>query len=162
MLVLTRTSRESVVIGDEVKLTVEEICNSGDGQRIVSAKVRLGFESPRQINIYRSELRPSGAAAPARNSARKRAAPRPGRLVPIADAQVRLRIQVPRAVPVRWNGSPPVAGDTKAEDEGAPRRPTTVHHITCSKNDRITICNNITIAALDFRRFVPLGAPDSS
>ena len=37
MLVLSRKKHESVVIGDEVTLTVEEICENGDGQRIFGA-----------------------------------------------------------------------------------------------------------------------------
>ena len=29
-----------------------------------------------------------------------------------------------------------------------------VYRLTCHKEDRVTICNNIVIATLDFRRFV--------
>jgi hypothetical protein len=75
---------------------------------------------------------------------------RPGELVDLADAQVRLRIQVPLRVPVHHNGAPTVRKDSENEGDG----PTAVYHLTCRKEDRIAICHNITIAALDFQRFV--------
>ena len=117
MLVLTRKKGESVILGEEVTLTVEEICGS-DGQRIFAAGVRLGFESPRYVSICRSELRPkgsrggggvkSGTASPTQASPTQ---PRPGRLVEVPDAQVRLRIQVPQKIPVCCNGTPLVGLD---------------------------------------------------
>ena len=73
MLVLSRRKYEGVVIGDEVTLTVEEISDSDDGRRISGASVRLGFQSPRYVSIYRDDnhlaagqtgiLEPSLAAA---------------------------------------------------------------------------------------------------
>ena len=57
MLVLSRGKRESVVIGDEITLTVEEIAGQSDGRHILGATVRLGFQTPRYVSIYRSELR---------------------------------------------------------------------------------------------------------
>jgi carbon storage regulator len=47
MLVLSRKSGESIVIGGGVKLTVVEV--RGD-------RVRLGFEGPREIAIHRQEV----------------------------------------------------------------------------------------------------------
>ena len=69
-------------------------------------------------------------------------------------ARGRLRIQVPRKVPVCHNGTPTVGYDLEEGFGGETHGPKTVHHVTCHKEDRITICNNIIIAALDFRRFV--------
>jgi carbon storage regulator len=48
MLVLSRKLNESVVIGDNVRVTVVKV--QGD-------KVRLGFEAPDEIKIYREEIK---------------------------------------------------------------------------------------------------------
>ncbi len=154
MLVLSRKKRESVDIGDEVILTVEEIRGSDDGQRIFGATVRLGFQSPRYIPIYRSELRktPSGTGHTGRPG--KPRQPREGKVVEISDAQVRLRIQVPQKIPVRCNGTPTVGLDSEERTDDERHTSTAVYHFTCHKDDRITICNNITIATLDVHRFV--------
>lgn len=156
MLVLGRRKHQSVVIGDEITLTVEEICNIGDGQRVFGATVRLGFQTPREVSICRSELccaKRWGAARTGGASQRPRAPT--GKLVELSDAQVRLRIQVPRKVPVRHNGTPTVGSDSEEPLDGEPQRPTAVYHVTCHKDDRIAICNNITIAALEFHRHIP-------
>ncbi|MCH5376467.1 MAG: carbon storage regulator, partial [Planctomycetes bacterium] len=99
MLVLSRKPDESVILGDEVTVTVEEI-SGDDGQRIYGAKVRLGFQSPRHVSIHRSEYREkieetSHEGGPARRPKRVQ-----GKLIEISDAQVRLRIQLPRKIPV--------------------------------------------------------------
>lgn len=47
MLVLTRRLRESIVIGNEVTVTVVEI--RGD-------QVRLGIDAPRSVQIHREEV----------------------------------------------------------------------------------------------------------
>jgi len=154
MLVLSRKKRESVDIGDEVTLTVEEIRGTDDGQRIVGAVVRLGFESPRDIPIYRSELRSIGSGTAYAGRPRKPRPPRPGECVKISDAQVRLRIQVPRRIPVRCKGTATVEQVSEERFDDGTFASTAVHHITCHTEDRITICNNITIATLDVHRFV--------
>jgi carbon storage regulator len=46
MLVLTRMKDESVIIGDDVTVTVVDV--RGD-------KVRLGFEAPKSITVHRKE-----------------------------------------------------------------------------------------------------------
>jgi carbon storage regulator CsrA len=154
MLVLSRGRRQSVVIGDEITLTVEDVCDGNDGRHIVGGTVRLGFQTPRYVSIYRSELR----AKPSSAAHQGGVAPRPqrpaGRLVEVPNAQARLRIVVPRKVPVCHNGTPVVGRDFEegcGADAGSPR---TVYRVTCGKEDRITICHNIIIAALDLHRFV--------
>jgi sRNA-binding carbon storage regulator CsrA len=161
MLVLRRKEYESVVLADEVTLTVEEICG-GDGQRIRGATVRLGFESPRYVCICRSELldhrgnsHGKGPEPPRTGGTAKPARPRPGKVVEVSDALVRLRIQVPRKVPVCSSAARPVVLDSEERLDGATHSSEAVHHVTCSKEDRITICNNITIATLEVQRFVP-------
>jgi len=80
MLVLSRQRDESIIIGDNVQITVVDI--RGD-------KVRLGIEAPAEISVHRKEVfdaiqrenrKAAGlsadevpAAAPAKRSARSRA-----------------------------------------------------------------------------------------
>jgi|BioPla2DNA2_1021312.scaffolds.fasta_scaffold159963_2 carbon storage regulator len=47
MLILTRKLNESIVIGDDIKITVLEI---GDGT------VRIGLDAPRDVEIFREEV----------------------------------------------------------------------------------------------------------
>lgn len=47
MLVLTRKSKQSIMIGDEIEITVLSV--SGD-------KVRLGIQAPRDISVFRREV----------------------------------------------------------------------------------------------------------
>ena len=53
MLVLSRKKNESIVVDDNIVITVVEI--RGD-------KVRLGIEAPREVPIHRSEVRDAIAA----------------------------------------------------------------------------------------------------
>ena len=48
MLVLNRKSMERIQIGDNVVVTVLEICRN---------KVRIGIAAPREIHVLRSELK---------------------------------------------------------------------------------------------------------
>jgi carbon storage regulator len=47
LLVLTRKSNESIMIGDEIELTILSV--SGD-------KVRVGIQAPRDIPVFRKEV----------------------------------------------------------------------------------------------------------
>ncbi len=47
MLVLTRKAGESVVLGNSIRVTVIELS---------SGTVRLGFEAPSDVSIYREEI----------------------------------------------------------------------------------------------------------
>jgi carbon storage regulator len=47
MLVLTRRTRQSIMIGDEIELTVLSV--SGE-------KVRLGIEAPNEVPVFRKEV----------------------------------------------------------------------------------------------------------
>ncbi len=47
MLVLTRKKNESIVIGENIVMTVIEV--RGD-------KVRLGFDAPKAVSIHRQEV----------------------------------------------------------------------------------------------------------
>ena len=154
MLVLTRKRYESVVLAEEITVTVEEIFDS-DGERLSGTRVRLGFECPRHVCIERSECRNRNAKALRWNDHTAMVAPRPGVLSEVSGAQVRLRIRVPRKVPVYLNGEstvrlPPEVG-VRADSAGA----TAVYRITCHQEDIVTICRNISVATVAFLRFVP-------
>ncbi len=151
MLILSRAARQSVVIGDAITMTVERIAESDDGQRVRGATVRFGFEAPRYVSVCRNELlpKPPQPDKPARVTQRRQR--QSGQVVGLSDVVMGLRIQVPRKVPVSHNGTRTVGYHLDEEEDSSPK---TVHHITCHKNDRITICNNICIAVLDFQRFV--------
>ena len=47
MLVLTRKSGESLIIGDEVTVTVVEVRGN---------QVKIGIEAPESVKVYREEL----------------------------------------------------------------------------------------------------------
>jgi carbon storage regulator len=47
MLVLTRKTSQSIMIGDDIEITV--LSSTGD-------KVRLGIQAPREIPVYRREV----------------------------------------------------------------------------------------------------------
>ncbi len=47
MLILTRKSGESIIIGDDIKITVVNIEGS---------QVRLGVDAPRDITVHRQEV----------------------------------------------------------------------------------------------------------
>lgn len=47
MLILTRKTDESIIVGDNIKITVLEI--QGD-------KVRIGIDAPRELSIHREEI----------------------------------------------------------------------------------------------------------
>jgi carbon storage regulator len=76
MLILTRKSGESVMVGNSVRITVTEIS---------PGTVRLGFEAPSEVSIYREEVyheialanraaaeRTLAAAVPSEGPARRR------------------------------------------------------------------------------------------
>ena len=48
MLVLSRKKGESIVIGDDIVVTIVEV--RGD-------KIRLGIEAPRDVPVHRKEIR---------------------------------------------------------------------------------------------------------
>ena len=63
MLVLTRKSNQSIMIGDDIEVSV---------LAIMGEKVRIGIEAPHEVPVYREEISPprpakEAAAEPALN-----------------------------------------------------------------------------------------------
>ena len=54
MLVLTRKLSETILIGEDVRVTVV---------RLEGGQVRLGIDAPRSIAVLRAELKPRSAAS---------------------------------------------------------------------------------------------------
>ncbi|NLF70249.1 MAG: carbon storage regulator [Candidatus Anammoximicrobium sp.] len=154
MLVLTRKRHETVIVGDEIRVTVEEISDT-DGRHLSGTRVRLGFQCPRQLAIERSECRARGGSTFGSGADAKSAQARPGKVSEVPDAQVQLRVQVPRRVPVCLNGTPTVGLESPREPSGSDQRGMMLYRITCRREDMVSICKNITVAALAFYRFEP-------
>jgi carbon storage regulator len=60
MLVLTRKSNQSIMIGDEIEVSVLSV---------MGEKVRIGIQAPQRVPVFRKEIyleihREAGAAAP--------------------------------------------------------------------------------------------------
>jgi carbon storage regulator len=73
MLVLTRKSNQSVMIGDDIEVTVLSI---------IGEKVRIGIQAPREIPVFRKEvyleIQQENASARAEvDDALRRLSPRP-------------------------------------------------------------------------------------
>ena len=47
MLILTRAKGESIMIGDEIVITVVEVRGS---------QVRIGIEAPKEVDVHREEI----------------------------------------------------------------------------------------------------------
>ena len=65
MLVLTRKSNQSIMIGDDIEVSVLSVM--GD-------KVRIGIQAPQEVPVFRTEIyleihREDGEGAPSRTSA---------------------------------------------------------------------------------------------
>jgi len=52
MLILTRQKDESIMIGDNIKITVIGVRNGG----ILDDEVRLGITAPKRISVHREEV----------------------------------------------------------------------------------------------------------
>ena len=65
MLVLTRKSNQSIMIGDEIEVSVLSV---------MGEKVRIGIQAPQKVPVFRKEIyleihREAGVAAPAADGA---------------------------------------------------------------------------------------------
>ncbi len=148
MLVLTRKPMESIDVTDEIVVTVEDIVDR-DGWPISGASVRLGFQSPPQVAIHRSELNRRGKGSGGRKRVREQ---RPGRLARVKLAEVVLRVDVPARVPIVWDGHARPYVDEDSDDcaVGSSRN---IQRLICRRDDHVTICHNIVILIVDFKRF---------
>ncbi len=64
MLVLTRKTNQTIIIGDEIEISILSV--SGD-------KVRVGIEAPRSVGVFRKEVYdgPGGADSSDESAQRK-------------------------------------------------------------------------------------------
>jgi carbon storage regulator len=83
MLVLTRKANQSIIIGDDIEVTVVEVRGE---------QVRLGITAPREIPIYRREIyeemlhgAPKIGAAPHNGSSHTPPFAQPGALTTVGD-----------------------------------------------------------------------------
>jgi carbon storage regulator len=72
MLVLTRKSNQSIMIGDEIEVSVLSV---------MGEKVRIGIQAPQQVPVFRKEIyleihRESGAVTPENDGHKEEAAPK--------------------------------------------------------------------------------------
>jgi carbon storage regulator len=51
MLVLTRRINESILIGDDIEITIVQVRGAGD-----QAVIRLGITAPKQVTVLRKEV----------------------------------------------------------------------------------------------------------
>lgn len=66
MLVLSRKKNESIVIGDNIVITVVEV---------IGNKIRLGIEAPKEIPVHRQEVFEAIAGGPAPSPSPSRSGP---------------------------------------------------------------------------------------
>lgn len=105
MLVLSRRTGESVVIGDDVVVTVLEV--KGDGG------VRLGIDAPRSTRVHRAEVY---AAVKAANADASRAASEPSRPAVEQLLQLATRTTRPTQQPTQQPTPEPTDGPPRAAD----------------------------------------------
>ncbi len=110
MLVLTRRTNQSIVIGPDVTITIVEIRGE---------QVRLGIQAPRHVSVYRSEvlqqIRDQNVQAAQVGEDATALLPRPARSAPVAPAP-------PRREPAPADGAPSDRAGGPASG-AAPRRP---------------------------------------
>ena len=73
MLVLTRKSNQSIMIGDEIEVSVLSV---------MGEKVRIGIQAPQKVPVFRKEIyleirREAGAITPERDGAQPRQPSKP-------------------------------------------------------------------------------------
>jgi carbon storage regulator len=85
MLVLTRKSNQSIMIGDEIEVSVLSV---------MGEKVRIGIQAPQKVPVFRKEIyleihREAGTVAPERDGSPRHAAQVDGAVEASVDASLR-------------------------------------------------------------------------
>ena len=168
MLVLSRIRNETVLVGDDIEVTVLEVRVDGEHQH--DLRVRLGFEAPRDVTILRHEVAARKASSKSK-SPRGTPPPRPemrGYLLEIPNATIRLKIQLPAGLAVHHSMDSSEADGSRPRMESfRPKSPPSSDasagdaaawlELSCRKNDRILVGENLTIVIVGVRRFVKRG-----
>ena len=170
MLVLSRGRNQSVLVGDDVVVTLLDV-RSGDSF-VHRAKARLGFDAPREIAIQRQEV---FERMQAKSSSGQSHQPKPklalsGTNHPVNEATVRLQIQTPRQVSIHCsratgqsNGKRRIVQSFPAEvisaDADDSDGQKLLRIIDCMKNDNILIGNQLQVTIVDVVEFVVDDSP---
>lgn len=179
MLVLSRSRNEAVIVGDDVRVTLLDI-RVGDAA-IRGAKVRLGFEAPKEIPIQRQEVfdrinakasseSHSGAHSEPHSGSHSGASRQKpeisGKRMPVHEAAVRLQIQTPPDVAIHCSRAskdasghhrivPSCETESRSDGQDPALALPPVRVIDCRKEDNILIGNQLLITIVDVFRFVP-------
>jgi carbon storage regulator len=164
MLVLSRGRNQSVLVGNDVIVTLLDI-RIGDSF-VRRGKARLGFDAPKEIAIQRQEVFERMKAKTSSGSYQ----PKPrtalaGTNHPVREATVRLQIQTPPEVSIHCSratghttGKRRIvqsfpAESPSADTDDADSRPL-LRVINCIKDDNILIGNQLQVTVVDVVQFV--------
>lgn len=170
MLVLSRSRNEVVIVGNDVKVTVLDI---RIGEAVVGgARVRLGFQAPKEVSIKRQELFDNMKSKTSSRSHRPKLVI-VGKSQPVRDAAVRLQIQVPPEISIHCSRAsedtsghrcivPPCPTESISADQDHTLGLPPMRVIDCRKDDNILIGNQLLITIVGVFRFVADRAPSRS
>jgi len=170
MLVLTRRKNESVIVGNDVKMTFLGV-RIGE-TTVAGAQVRLGFEAPKEVPIQRQEMFDRKKS----KSSSRSYGSKPnitGKKQPIRDAVVLLQFQVPQEISIHCSRAcedetghrhivSPCRTESISADQEHALGPSPIRTIYCRKEDNILIGNQLLITIIDVFRFVKDPTPPQS
>ena len=170
MLVLTRRINDSVIVGNDVKMTFLGV-RIGE-TTVAGAQVKLGFEAPKEVSIQRQEMfdRMKSKSSSRSYGSKPNIA---GKIQPIRDAVVLLQFQVPQEISIHCSrtcedasGHRQIVSACRTESISADQEhalnPSPIRIINCLKEDNILIGNQLLITIVDVFRFVKDPTPPQS
>ena len=166
MLVLSRGRNETVIVGDDVKVTLLDILF--DEAAVRSAKVSLGFQAPKDVPIQRKELlhrmnmKASGSGSSSPHRPKSDIA---GKIQPVRGAAVRIQIQAPPETSIHCSRASenasghrqivlPCRSESISADQNDANAPSPTQVFNCQHEDNILIGNHVLITIVDVFRFV--------
>jgi len=169
MLVLSRGPRESVLVGETIRVMPLAITEADDETPLHDARVRLGFVAPKDVTILREEVArrmASGSGGrPSSSPSRRKALP--GYTEEIPDVRVRLQLSYPPQTAVHLSRCANTGGAKHptlqtfppAADGNVGDGPASLE-IVCRKNDSLLI-GHVTIVVVEVCRFICTAAENS-
>lgn len=171
MLVLSRSKHEAIFVGSDVKVTLLGV-RVGEAA-VGGAKVKFGFQAPRDVSIQREEVlalmqsktssgASSGSQRPKQNIA--------GTIHPVPDAVVQVQIEAPPEVPIhcsRPSESPsghrrivPASRTQSISSEQPPASDAPLIRVfDCRKDDDVLIGHESLMKIVEVFRFVADAPP---